>query len=208
MGWWAELVEALEGLIVQVGEVAGGSLALGVLLTVLAVRLALIPVMLPLAVRTRDRNVIVRRMKPELDAIKKEFGKDPEREHKETVALHKRHGIGLVDGPGLLGAFIQLPVLIAMFQAIYHISRDTPLASGSILVALLASALSVLGLWLGGQADSKPMLALSAVLPVVMTLWLGQGIGLYLIAFYAGSAVQGALMRRWPSRTAAVESAA
>jgi hypothetical protein len=52
------------------------------------------------------------------------------------------------------------------------------------------------------------MLALSAILPFVMTLWLGQGIGLYLTAFYAGSALQGVLMRRWPSTTKPVESAA
>jgi membrane protein insertase Oxa1/YidC/SpoIIIJ len=208
MGWWSSLVQALEGLIANVGGAAGGSLGLGILLTVLAVRLALIPIMLPLAVRTRDRNVIVRGMRPEMAAIKKEFAKDPDREHKEIVALHARHGIGLVDGPGLIGAFIQLPVLIALFQAVYHVSRDTPLASPGLLIGLLASALSVLGLWLGGQADSKPMLALSAVLPFVMTLWLGQGIGLYLTAFYAGSALQGALMRRWPARTRPVETAA
>lgn len=208
MPGWSDLVGAVERLIAYVAGAAGGSLGLGILLTVLAVRILLIPLMLPLAVRTRDRNVIVRRMKPELDAIKKEFRKDPEREHKEIVALHKRHGIGLVDGPGLLGALIQLPVLIALFQAVYFITRETGLAAASIPVGLLASALSVLGVWLGGQADSKPMLVLSAVLPFVMTLWLGQGIGLYLAAFYTGSAVQGALMRRWPSRVPAIESPA
>ena len=53
-----------------------------------------------------------------------------------------------------------------------------------------------------------PMLALSAVLPLVMTIWLGHGIGLYLIAFYAGSALQGFLMRRRPSTITPVESAA
>ncbi|HSL70618.1 MAG TPA: YidC/Oxa1 family membrane protein insertase [Longimicrobiales bacterium] len=208
MSWWTVLVQALEGLIHNVATATGGSLVLGILLTILGIRLLLIPIMLPLAVRTRDRNVIVKRMKPELAAIRKEFRKDPNREHKEISALHARHGIGLVDIPGLIGALIQLPVLIAMFQAVYHVSRDTPLAGPGVLTGLLASALSVAGLWLGGQADSRPMLALSAVLPLVMAIWLGHGIGLYLIAFYAGSALQGFLMRRRPSTITPVESAA
>jgi YidC/Oxa1 family membrane protein insertase len=196
---WTALVHAVEGLIASVAGSAGGSLALGILLTVLAVRLLLIPIMLPLAARTRDRNSIARRLQPELAAIKQEFRKDPMREQKEISELHKRHGISLVDGAGLIGALIQLPVLIALFQAVYHVTRDTTLASSGIVVGLIASALSVSGLWLNGQADSKVMLVLFGLLPLVMALWLGQGIGFYLIALNAATSLQGVLLRRWPN---------
>ena len=203
---WSELVQAIEGVIASIAGTVGGSLALGILLTVLAIRVLLIPLMLPLAARSRDWNVIAKRLKPELAALRQEHKKDPMREQKEISALHARHGIKVFDGPGLLSALIQVPVLIALFQAVYHISRDTTLAAPGILIGLVASALSVAGLWLGGQAGSKAMLALSAVLPFVMAIWLGQGIGLYLTAFYAGSALQGALLKRWPSTIKPVES--
>jgi membrane protein insertase Oxa1/YidC/SpoIIIJ len=148
------------------------------------------------------------RLQPELVAIKQEFKKDPMREQKEISELHKRHGISLVDGPGLIGALIQLPVLIALFQAAYHITRDTTLASSGIVVGLIASALSAGGLWLNGQGDSKVMLVLFGVLPLVMALWLGQGIGLYLIGLNVATALQGVLLRRWPNTIKPVASTA
>jgi membrane protein insertase Oxa1/YidC/SpoIIIJ len=205
---WTALVHAVEGLMASVAAAAGGSLAIGILLTVLAIRLLLIPIMLPLAARTRDRNAVARRLQPELAAIKQEFRKDPMREQKEISALHKRHGIGLVDGPGLIGSLIQLPLLIALFQAVYHITRDTTLASPGILIGLIASALSVGGVWLNGQADAKPLLVLFGILPLVMAIWLGQGIGLYLVALNAASSLQGLLLRRWPNTIKPVPSTA
>ena len=204
---WSALVHAIEGLIANIAGAAGGSLALGILLTVLAIRLLLIPIMLPLAARSRDWTVIAKRLKPQLAALRQEFKKDPMREQKEISALHARHGIKVFDGSGLLGALVQVPVLIALFQAVFHISRDTTLAAPGIVIGLVASLLSVAALWLGGQASSKVMLAISAVLPFVMAIWLGQAIGLYLTAFYAGSALQGMLLKRWPSTIKPVESA-
>jgi membrane protein insertase Oxa1/YidC/SpoIIIJ len=205
---WTALVHSIEELMQGVAALAGVPLGIGILLTVLAIRLLMIPIMLPLAARSRDRNAIYRKLKPELAALRQEFRKDPMREQKEVSALHKRHGIGLVDGPGLIAALIQLPILIALFQAVYHVSRNTDLARPGVLIGLLASVLSVTGVWLAGQADSKPMLVLSAVLPIVMAIWLGRGIGFYLIAFYAGSAVQGLLMKKWPVTIRAPETIA
>lgn len=196
MEWWGTLVGALQSLMATVGDGLGGGLAVGIFVVTLAIRLALVPVMLPLGVRTRDRNAVVRRMRPELQALKQQYRKDPDALHREIAALHERRGIKLVDGPGLLAALIQLPVLIALFQAVYHASENTALAAPGFLTGTLASALAVLGLWLGGQADSRPLLALSLFLPLGIAAWLGQGIGLYLVAFYAGSALQALLMRR------------
>src|SRR5262245_41670963 len=178
MGWGA-LVHALQAFMTSTAAATGLSLGFGILIVVLAIRLVLIPIMLPLAARTRDRNAIVRTLQPELAALKEQFRKsDPMREQKEVSALHKRHGIGVVDVPGLIGALIQLPILIAMFQAVFHLTRNTLLAAPGILAGIAASLLSVAALYLGGQADSKVMLVLSAGLPVAMSIWLGQGIGL------------------------------
>ena len=198
---WAAFVEVLENLILASGQALGDGLALGILAVTLTLRIALIPIMLPLGARTRDRNIVVKRMRPEMRALKEQFRKDPDRLQKEISALHDRHGIKLVDMPGLLAALIQLPLLIGLFQAVYHLSENTPLATNGFLVGIVASGFSALGVWLGGQADSKPMLAASLILPVAVATWLGQGIGLYLVAFYAGSALQGVLMRKRPVRT-------
>ena len=179
----------------HVGTVFGG-LAPGIFAFVLTVRVVLIPFTLPLARRTRARQKVVDRIKPEIKAVRAEHKKDPSQMAKELKALHERHGISQVDGPGAIGALIQLPILIALFQAVFEVSRDTPLASGGLLIGIAASAVSVFGVVAAGQGNSKPLVALSGILPVVIAVWLGLGIGLYLLAFYLGSAVQGLLMQR------------
>lgn len=197
MGWWSALVDWLQNFIVVTGDVLGGPL-LGVLAVTLGLRLALVPLMLPLAIRARERQKVMGLMRPEMRALKEQFRKEPDRLQKEIEALHKRHGLSMVDLPALFGALIQLPVLVALFQAVYYLSEGTNLASGGLLLGVIASGMSVLSLVLAGQGGSKPMLALAAVLPVGMATWLGRGIAVYLIAFYAGSAIQGLLMQRRP----------
>lgn len=198
MGAWSALVDWVQNVISVAGDALGGPL-LGVLAVTLGLRLALVPLMLPLAIRARERQKVMVRMRPELRALKEQYRKEPDRLQKEIDALHRRHGISVVDLPGLFGALIQLPVLIALFQAVYRLSEGTPLASGGLLLGIVASGISVLSVVLAGQGGSKPMLALAAVLPVGMATWLGRAIAVYLIAFYAGSAIQGLLMQRRPA---------
>ena len=190
---WGELVAAIAGGMTAVG----GSAAWGIFLTTTVVRSALIPVMLPMAVRTRARQRVVRRIRPQIKALDKEFGNDPGLLQKKLTELHEQNGIKVVDWPGLVAALIQLPILIALFQAVLLVSEGTPLESGGLVWGPVASALAVYGTWVGGQSEgAKWLLWMSGILPVVISVWLGAGIGLYLTAFYGAGAVQGVLMRR------------
>lgn len=200
MNPWSALVDGLQGLIETVGQAAGG-IGGGILIVTLGLRLLLIPILLPLAARSRDRTRVFEGMKPELQALKAEFKKDPDRLDREISALHKRHGIKLVDTAGLWAALIQLPVLIAMFQAVLFLTEGTSLAAGGWLPGLFAAAASMASLRVAGQAQKPAILAIAGILPIAISIWLGAGIALYLIAFYAGSTVQALLMRRIPVRT-------
>jgi YidC/Oxa1 family membrane protein insertase len=196
LSWWGPIVEFVQSLILSAGTAVGDGAVAGILLVTLGVRLVLIPIMLPFARKSRHHSDTVRGLRPELDELKVRFKKQPDDLQKEMTALHARHGIGLVDGSGLIVALIQLPVLIALFQAVHSVSGEHGLDSNGLWAGLAAAALSVAALKTAGQAESKVMLAMSAILPVAICLWLGRGIGLYLIAFYAGSVVQGLLTRR------------
>ncbi len=190
---WGKLVEAIAyGM-----TTFGGSAAWGIFLTTTVVRAALIPVMLPMAIRTRERQLIVRRIRPQIKALDKELKHDPGLLQKKLTALHEQNGIKVVDWPGLLAALIQLPILIALFQAVLLVSEGTQLESGGLVWGLVAAALAVYGTWVSGQSEgAKWLLWMSGILPVAISVWLGAGIGLYLTAFYVGGAVQGMLMRR------------
>jgi len=190
---WGDLVQAVAGAMNGVGASAGW----GIFAVTMIVRATLIPVMLPLAVRTREHQKVVRRIRPEIKALDREHRHDPVLLQQKITELHEQNGIKVVDWSGLLAALIQVPILIALFQAVLLISEGTPLASGGLVWGLIAAALAVYGAWVGGQSEgAKWVLWMSGTLPVAISAWLGAGIGLYLTAFYGAGAVQGLLMRR------------
>jgi YidC/Oxa1 family membrane protein insertase len=199
MNPWTALVDVIERAIHATAGLAGGATGLGIFLLTLAVRCALIPIMLPLAQKTRRWRAIHRSIKPEIDRINREFKSDPGANQRELKALHKQHGIGIADGAGLLAALIQVPILIAFFQAVLHISEGTALASGGLVWGLIAGAVSFLSTMLGDATTPRPLLYLSGLLPVVICIWLGAGVGFYLIAFYLGSLIQSLLLRARPA---------
>jgi membrane protein insertase Oxa1/YidC/SpoIIIJ len=196
MNPWTALVDALDAAIVATADVLGGDVGAGIFVLTFLARLALIPIMLPLARRGRAWRDVQRSIKPEIKRITKDHAKDPSTIQRELKLLHQRHGIGQVDTGGLLAALIQVPVLIAFFQAVIEMSADTPLASGGLIWGVVAGAVSFASTALGDDTTPRPLLYLAGILPIVIAVWLGRGVGLYLVAFYLGSLVQSLLMRR------------
>jgi hypothetical protein len=115
MNLWSAAVRALAAALRSVGDLVGGGPAVGIPLLTFVLRVALIPVLAPLAVRTRDRMRVVRRISPQIKALDREFRDDPNTLSARLKALHAENGIGMVDWPGLGAAFIQVPILIALF---------------------------------------------------------------------------------------------
>jgi YidC/Oxa1 family membrane protein insertase len=196
---WSTLVGAVDRAIHATAEMVGGDLGLGIFLLTLVVRVALIPIMLPLAKKGRAWRDVHRSIKPEIKRITKEQSKDPSAMNRELKALHERHGIGQVDWSGLLVALIQVPVLIAFFQAVIEMSADSPLGSGGLVWGLVAGVVSYAAAALGDSTMPKPLLWMSGILPIGIAFWLGRGVGLYLVAFYLGSLIQSLLMRPTPT---------
>ena len=204
MNPWTAAVDALAGALTGTGSLLGGGLAVGIPAMTFVVRAALIPMLTPLAIRTRARNRVVRRIRPQIKALDQQFRDDPGTLSKRLKALHEQNGIGLVDWPGLLAALIQVPLLIALFQAVLKVWEADALTLGGAGLGVAAGALSLLGTKISGQAEGASwMLWMSGMLPVAICLWLGTGVGLYLTGFYAAGAIQGLVMMRAPEGTPA-----
>lgn len=196
MNPWTAFVDALQTALLAAGDALGGHTGAGVFALTLLVRLLLIPVMLPLARRGRVWREAHRSIKPEIKRVSKELRDDPKTMQREIKALHERVGIGQVDTAGLLGALIQVPILIAFFQAVIELSAGTPLESGGLVWGVVAGAVSYTSTGLGDPSVPRPMVWAAGVLPIAISVWLGRGVALYLVAFYLGSLVQGLLMNR------------
>jgi len=178
------------------GSWLGGSPGWGIVVVTFAARIVSIPLLLPLAVRSRDRQRVVHRIRPQIKALHKEFKKDPDRLSLELDKLHRDNGIKVADWAGAGAALFQVAILIAFFQAVLRVSEGSSLASGGLLLGVAASCFSVFSTKVSGQSEGATwVLWLSGLLPVAIAAWLGTGVGLYLTAFYAASAVQAVIMR-------------
>lgn len=197
MNSWTAAVEFLASLILTVGEVLGDGRVAGILVTTFVVRTALIPILGPLAARTAKRQKVVRRIRPQIRALDQQFKDDPDTLSKRLKVLHEENGIPVVDWAGLGAALVQLPILIALFQAVLVVWEPNALTVMGSVLGVLAGGLSLLATASSGQADgAKWMMWMSGVLPLAICLWLGAGVGLYLTAFYGASVLQSVIMRR------------
>jgi len=193
---WGVVVGAVRSLILEAASWLGGSQSLAILAVTFTVRVAAIPLLLPLAVRSRDRQRVVRRIRPQIKALHKEFKKDPDRLSLELDKLHRDNGIKVADWAGAGAALFQVAILIAFFQAVLKVSEGSSPDSGGLLLGVVASCFSVLSTKVSGQSEGAAWtLWMAGLLPVAIAAWLGAGVGLYLTAFYAASAVQAAIMR-------------
>lgn len=196
MNPWSYLVDAVARGMTGTANLIGGPPAAGIVVLTLLFRLGLIPILLPLARRSRHWRMVQRGLRPELRELNTRFKSDPAALQRETKALHAAHGIRQVDGAGLLTALVQVPLLIAFFQAVLQLSSGTPLERSGLLPGLVAGAISLAGSRLADAATPRPLLWIAAILPVIISVWLGSGTGLYLLAFYSGTLVQSLLQRR------------
>ncbi len=86
-----------------------GNYGLIIMIIVLIVKLALFPL-------TRKSYLSMAKMKalkPELDALKEKFGKDPQKMQQEQMALYRQFGANPLQG--CLPMVLQMPILFAMF---------------------------------------------------------------------------------------------
>jgi YidC/Oxa1 family membrane protein insertase len=115
---WGGFVELLRAAIFGAAHVCGGSLGSGIMLASAAIRLALLPLTLRLARRDREQQSKLATLKPQLDALQRQYASDPQRLFTEQLALREKHGIKLVTPSGFVGLAVQLPVLSGLFAAV------------------------------------------------------------------------------------------
>lgn len=194
MNAWSGLVDGLAASYEAAAAMLGWGLGPAILVVTFLVRLALVPATLPLTLRSRVWQAAYRRLKPEIREARRVHRDDPGRSIKEVDALYASAGIRVVDWSGLLSALIQLPVLVALFQAVLGLSEGTPLAESSVAVGVMAGFVAA-----ASSLDGPPKagrLAIFGGLPFVFVLWLGAGIGWYLTGVSAATLVQALLTRR------------
>ncbi|HZF27800.1 MAG TPA: membrane protein insertase YidC [Gammaproteobacteria bacterium] len=183
-GWLDLLSSALGLLATQAGLGAG----LAVVALTLALRALVLPITFPNACRGLVRQRKLAALQPELARLKERYAGEPQKYGEALLAAYNRHGISMVDGRTLLGAFVQTPVLLGMFTTL---RRALPhgrflwvadLAKPDVLLAIVAGLTTAI---LALAAPEMPehvrvlMMILPAICLALTALHFGSAIALY-----------------------------
>ncbi|SIN91478.1 YidC/Oxa1 family membrane protein insertase [Carnobacterium alterfunditum] len=126
--WDKYIVFNFSRIIIWLADLFGGSFGAGIIIFTLIIRLVLLPVMHHQTKSTQKMS----EMQPQLKKLQTKYAsKDPDTQNKlkeETSKLYAEAGVNPV--AGCLPLLIQMPVLIAMYQAI---SRTEVLKTGNFL---------------------------------------------------------------------------
>jgi YidC/Oxa1 family membrane protein insertase len=212
MLFWSSFLDLLRVLLFALAHVAGGNLGGGIVLLSLIVRLVLFPLTLRLALRSHEYQVVLKRIGPELDALRKRHKADPARLVQETQKLHAANGIGMAPKGSFNGALLQMPLGAGVYQTVTAIAARSArffwiadLSKPDALVASIAAGLTGAAVMAGPASPSSRLTAALAAAGTFLIAWrLSAGIGLYWIASSVVGVVQSLVVRRM---TSAKESA-
>jgi YidC/Oxa1 family membrane protein insertase len=210
MSAWLFFVELLRISIFGLSHVLGGSLGGGILVFSLLLRVALLPLTIRGARRAQQHARRIRELEPELAKIRRRFATDSARQAEATLALYRKHRLGVVPAGTLNSFLVQLPINAGLYQAIVNGMRRAggflwirDLARPDVLLATFAALLAAAAAAVSGTNASTARNAaiVSGAITFVLAWRLSAGLGLYWVASNGVGLVQAVLTR--PTKSAA-----
>jgi|FLOH01.1.fsa_nt_gi YidC/Oxa1 family membrane protein insertase len=94
-----------------------GNWGVAIILLTIVVKAAVFPIMRHSQIKMAGYQAKMAKVKPQLDAINKKYGKDPQKKNEETMKIYKKHKLSPPVG-GCLPMFLQMPIFVGLFQAL------------------------------------------------------------------------------------------
>jgi len=119
MAIWYSLVSSLEFILLTFYSWTGNPGIAIILFTILA-RF----VLLPLTIRQLQSGRKIQALQPALSELQRKYAKDQQKLQAETMKLYKENNANPVSG--CLPIFIQLPLFLGIYQAVFHLTSVAP----------------------------------------------------------------------------------
>ncbi len=207
MALWSAVLEVFQATLFSLTQFYGGHLGGAIVALSLGVRVALLPITVPMAVRSRRRARTLRALAPGLTSLREEWKDDPTGLARETIELYRRHDLSPLDLGSVRGLLIQTPVLLALYRSVTAaVQWDgvrraflwvSDLARPDIGLAAVAALISGAAVGLGaseGQPAWLPAVSVAAI--GIMAMTTSAGFALYLTASSTVGGFQALLVRR------------
>ncbi|MEQ8677558.1 MAG: YidC/Oxa1 family membrane protein insertase [Aggregatilineales bacterium] len=155
-------------------QVLGNNTVLAIAVLTVAIRLLTSPLM----IQQQRSTKAMQEIQPKLKQIQEKYKNDREKLSQEQMALYREHGINPLGG--CLPLIVQLPILLALYQAIILALAATPFQlidlSGRLLVPGLDNLVPLNNIWLNMDLTlpptTNPTYALALPVFVMITTWL------------------------------------
>jgi YidC/Oxa1 family membrane protein insertase len=205
---WSHTVDVIREAMFAYAQISNGNVAYGIMVVTFLARLALLPLTIKLATAAAAHQRAMRRVAPELEEVRKEFKNDPARLAEETRRILAREGVSMIPRAGCIGALLQAPVFLALFDAVRQCAsaggrflwiRD--ISRPDIALAVLVAAVTAGSMAAGPQPDipaqQRQILLIMPALFTLLALWqMAAGVGLYWGISSIVGVAQGVIVRR------------
>jgi YidC/Oxa1 family membrane protein insertase len=198
MDVWAMWLDAIRTAIGASADVGLG-VGLAIVIVTVLLRTLLLPIAWPVAYRACIRQRKMRALQPELQALRDQFGDKPDAYFEKMTELYKRHGLSLVDSKGVLGALVQFPVFLGMFQALRDVGAGARflwvpnLLRPDVLLAVIAGLTTALMMFVNPDMPEQLrifMIVLPSIIAVVAALHFSSALAIYWATSNTFSALQ------------------
>jgi YidC/Oxa1 family membrane protein insertase len=173
MTLWNLWLDALRSLLDLLSSEAGMGLGLAIVAATILLRLAVLPVSWSVAYRNCLRQKKMARVQPALQRLKERYAKQPDVYMRKMSALYRKHNLVFIDVKSLLGAVVQMPVLLGMFQVLRNVGDGvrflwvSNLLKPDLLLALIAGATTALMMMVNPDIPEQMRLFMMVVPSVI-----------------------------------------
>lgn len=174
-------------------------LGLAIVTATLLLRTTLLPISWSIACRGCIRQKKMRRLQPELQRLKEQYAGKPELYFQQMQALYSKNGLSLFDGKALLGSFVQMPLLLGMFQTLRGIGKGVrflwipDLLKPDFTLAILAGITTALMMLVNPDLPEHVrmlMIIVPSVIAIIAALKFCSALAIYYTTSNVFSAIQ------------------
>jgi YidC/Oxa1 family membrane protein insertase len=204
MHLWQDWIAVLQDILHVMAVNWGLGTGLAVIVLTTGVRASLLPLTWLLAYRAALRKAKLTQLAPALKLIRERYATDRQAQMRETLALHRQHGLSMADGKGLLGALLQMPVIYGLYVALRNAVGTTAflwirnLARPDRILAIMAALSSAAAMAVAPHMSEQArflLILLPAILCFIAALHFSSGVALYWITTNLFSAAQTLALR-------------
>ena len=181
--WDFIAITPMLNVLVALGGMLGQNLGPAIIVFTIIVRLAMLPLTLKQLRASKAMSEKTRDLQPRLQELQKKYAKDKQKLSQETMKLYKEMGmspLGCLSSPMMLPMLVQMPVWIALYQAIL---RGVGYSLHDLTGCLYSWSLVQWALGEGAMSNAQHFLWLELggrdpyfILPVliVISMWVSQ----------------------------------